>query len=622
MRTCIILLLSHLILLSSNAQNFRETELKTTITAATVFLEGAQITRLGQVNLQDGHSEVVLESLSPYIAEKSIQVKAEGEFTILSVNHELNHLNELDKNDEVQNLENEIKALEKNLSINEVRLEVLHEKESLLAVNKKLDKDQGGSLSQLREAIDFYDEQLSEIKTEALEVEENNMTILEKKAKLEQQIRSIEQRKDLPFGEIRVRLETQGATKGIFTITYLVANAGWYPKYDIRVSNINEPLQLRYKADVFQNTGVNWEKVKLRLSNGTPNQSGLAPALETWYLNYTFNTYQPYIYREPLGKVGQVAGKVIDEAGDPIPGVNVVVKGTTVGTTTDIEGNYMLTLPNGATSLTFSFIGLKSRELPITSSKISTQLESDTYELEEVVVSAFSEAPRIRIRGSSSIAKSTRTANAITSTVFENQTTVEFEVDKPYSLESNNERLSVNLQTHNIDASYEYFAAPKLDKDAFLIAQITDWDQYNLLEGEANLYFEGTFVGRSVLDAKSLSDTLSISLGRDKSIVIGRSKIDDFTKKKTIGSNQINSRGFKILVRNKKNQSIKLTLTDQVPVAAINAITVDVGKLSGATHQEKTGLLSWNINLEPQEQKEIVFSYSVKYPKKESINLE
>ena len=243
--------------------------------------------------------------------------------------------------------------------------------------------------------------------------------------------------------------------------------------------------------------------------------------------------------------------------------------------------------------------------------------------LSEVVVVGYGterdlqgRASGIQIRGNKSLAKS------ITTTVVENQTTVEIEVTTPYSIKSNGEKLQVDLRKHQIEALYEYYAIPKLDKDAFLIARIINWDQYNLLEGEANLYFENAYVGRSILDAKSLEDTLTISLGRDKNIVIGREKNEEFSKKRTIGSNVVETRSFKIIARNKKSQSIKLTVFDQIPVSVISDIIVSPLELTKGQLDVKTGKVTWELNIDGQQQKDIILQYEVKYPKREKIILE
>jgi hypothetical protein len=96
----------------------------------------------------------------------------------------------------------------------------------------------------------------------------------------------------------------------------LVANAGWFPSYDIRAKNINEPVQLIYKANVKQDTKVDWTNVKLKFSSADPNVSGVAPKLQTYFLNY--NTLPP-TYKLTTNSV---RGKVVDSNGEPLPGAN------------------------------------------------------------------------------------------------------------------------------------------------------------------------------------------------------------------------------------------------------------------------------------------------------------
>ena len=623
-----LVLLTVLLAHQTFSQSFTERELKTKIEEVTIYVQGGLITRTGKLEIPQGKSNLRIKSLSPHINDKSIQVKAAGDFTILSVNHKLNFLNSLKKDEKIDSLKNEIESLEFKISTEESRLQILSEKQSLLNENKKLGGEtSGASLTQIKQAIEFYDQELTSIKTEEISTRLKIRELNSEKSKIEQEISGVQGKNEFPTGEIEIRIDSKNKTNGEFRITYLVANAGWYPKYDVRVSTVDQPLELKYKADIYQNTGVDWENVRLKLSNGNPNQSGVAPELETWYLNYVRNTIMNRsTYGVISNSVRNVSGKILDETGEPLPGATVQVKGTTIGTVTDMDGNYALTLPNGATHLMISYVGFVAKELPITSQNISTKLEPDVMALEEVVVIGYGVSDDLqgkvaggRVWDNSRIA---REANVITTTTIENQTTVEFEVDEPYTIKSNGEKLSVDLNSFEIETIYEYYAVPKLDKDAFLIARIINWDQYNLLEGEANLYFEDAYVGRSILDARSLNDTLNISLGRDKSIVIGREKVDEYSKRKTIGSNKIESRGYRIIARSKKSQSIRLTLFDQIPVAAISDITVSPVELSNGKLDGKTGEVTWELELQPQQQKELNLSYEVKYPKNEKVNLE
>jgi len=595
-----------LIAQQSFGQNFKEVELKSTIKDVTVFLQGAQISRTGKVTILTGKSSLVIKGLSPHVDEKSIQVKGIGNFTILSVNHRLNYLSEINRSAKVDSLFALINKIDDKVAVKKARLEVLKVKLSLLNANKSLGgQNSGVSLTQLKQAIDLYDKELMNIKTEELKVNSDIGDLKASRDKLALQVNEVRNGKELPTSEIIVRVDSKANLSGSFKITYLVANAGWFPKYDVRVKDVQSPIGLNYKADVYQNTGVDWKNVKLKFSNGNPNQSGTVPSLNTWYLNYARNTRYKSI-----------------EDGTALAGVNVVVKGTTNGTVTNIDGLYSLTLPNNASELVFSFIGLETQERIISGGRMDVQMQSDIQQLSEVVPIGYGRRRKAANMRDNSRGADKLESKVVQTTTIENQTTVEFAVKTPYSIKSNGEKLTVDLTMYDIDAIYEYYAVPKLDKDAFLIARIINWDQYNLLEGEANLYFEDAYVGRSILDAKSLRDTLDISLGRDKNIVIGREKVDEFSKKRTVGSNKIDSRGFKIIARNKKSQPIKLTILDQIPIASLSDISISPEELSSGKLNVSTGEVRWELNLAPKSQKEIMLKYSVKYPKKEKVILE
>ena len=84
-----------------------------------------------------------------------------------------------------------------------------------------------------------------------------------------------------------------------------------------------------------------------------------------------------------------VNGRVTDEKGDALPGVSIMIKGANQGTTTDGEGNYKLTVPDGAVTLIFSFVGYQSQEVPVDRASIDIQLTADIKSLTEMVVVGY-----------------------------------------------------------------------------------------------------------------------------------------------------------------------------------------------------------------------------------------
>ncbi|NJO92443.1 MAG: DUF4139 domain-containing protein, partial [Chloroflexia bacterium] len=285
------------------------------------------------------------------------------------------------------------------------------------------------------------------------------------------------------------------------SLSYFVANCGWTPKYNLRAKNVNSPLELNYKADVYQNTGYDWKNVDLILSTGEPLKSGTKPTLQKWVLN------QNAIY------------------------------------------------------------------------------------------------------GS----KSSNTAKSFTNTSFKLKT--------KYSIPSSGKNYSADLIDYKIPATYKYSCVPKIEEAAFLMAQIANWEQYNLLSGEVNLFFEGTFVGKSMLDVTSPEDTLLFSLGRDKNVIVKREKIDEFNKNQLLGNKKVEMFAWEISVRNNKQQEIDLTIEDQVPVTNSREIDVKYIDLGGAEKEKNTGIVNWQLKLKPSENKKIGFRYEVRYPSDISLVL-
>jgi hypothetical protein len=604
--------------LHASAQDLKEVTLTNQIKEVTLFLSGAQVFETATGSIPAGESVLLVKGLSPYLDEKSIQLKGQGNFIIQAVNKRLDFLHKKESGEKAEALEIAIEEIEKRQSILRNRLQVLATKMSVLTANKSIGSSQAGtSMIALKATLDFFDAEHTKIINEELQIntqmEANKVEI----GTLRNQRYALKQSDNRSTSEIRIRIKAPNAGQASFQLNYLVANAGWYPKYDLRVKSITEPLQLRYKAEIYQNTGADWKNVKLRLSNANPNQSGQAPSLEQWQLNFV-GLAAPRNFKLPL-LPRSISGQVLDHRDTPLAGVSVLVKGSTLGTVTDLEGKYSLVLPKNESTLVFSFVGKQIEERQVSNESILnvTLIDEGTIVMNEAADAVFYKKSLEQLPFAAENAQE----ELLTQLVY-NPTTVEIEVADPYSIKSNGERTLVDLKTYEIPAAYRYTAIPKLDKDAFLLAEISDWSQYNLLEGESNLYFEEGFVGRSILNPAALQDTLQISMGRDRSIVMQREKVDQYSKKRSVGSNITESRGYEITLKNNKSQAVTLQLNDQIPISINSNITVTTGELSGGTLDPVTGIVTWEITLPPGGQQKLSLRYEVKYPKSERIILD
>ena len=190
---------------------------------------------------------------------------------------------------------------------------------------------------------------------------------------------------------------------------------------------------------------------------------------------------------------------------------------------------------------------------------------------------------------------------------------------KNYTIPSNDKPYLVDVAESKLEANYQHFSVAKMDRDAFLMAQITGWEDLNLIAGPVNIYYDGTYVGQSHINTRNISDTLGISLGRDKKILVTRSKSKDYSSTKFIGSKRKETLAYEIVVKNNSKAPIKIEVEDQVPISQDSEIEVDVIETSNAIQNVTTGKLTWKLDLKPGESKKLKLQFAIKYPKNKQV---
>ncbi|MFZ4058074.1 MAG: DUF4139 domain-containing protein, partial [Ferruginibacter sp.] len=243
-------------------------------------------------------------------------------------------------------------------------------------------------------------------------------------------------------------------------------------------------------------------------------------------------------------------------------------------------------------------------------------------EVEEVVVTAdngYAKKSRNLASATQNVTVDPSTLQAYT-TLNQSQLNTNFEIDLPYDINSDGTAHSVTIRDQKVNASLKNYAVPKMDKDAYLLAGLTDWQELELLPGTANIILDNTYLGKSYIDPNSTADTLNISMGKDKRIALKRELMKNFTSSKNNGSNTIQTFTYEITVKNNKSSEVDITLKDQYPLSNIKEIEIKLLSSEEASVNEELGILNWQIKLKPGESKKVRFSYSVKYPKDKKIN--
>ena len=197
-----------------------------------------------------------------------------------------------------------------------------------------------------------------------------------------------------------------------------------------------------------------------------------------------------------------------------------------------------------------------------------------------------------------------------------------FQIDLPYDIESNGLAHSINIKEEQIVSTLKNYAVPKLDGEAYLLAEITNWQNLDLIPGNANIIMDDTYIGKSFLDPNTTADTLNISLGKDRRVSVKRTLVKDATTSKTSANNTKQIFTYDLVVKNNKVKDVVLLLKDQFPLSNINEIEVELLEDDGALVNTEIGVLTWKIILKPGESIKKRFKYSIKYPRdKKLVNI-
>lgn len=607
----------------------------------TVFTNGAQVERTQSLNLTVGEQVVTFTGLSPYTDTKSMQMRVKGKLTVIGVNYRKAHPDSVKQVRQLKEAQQKVKAAEDQENQLKAQREVVESQLEMVKTNCSVgNRTAVTPLAGIKEINNYYSQELLSLKKKLISIDEDLGKVREEKQKLEQKADSIGHLRLETVTEVDVKVSVPQACRAEFDLSYYVKNAGWYPTYDVRSEGISHPLQLSYKANVFQNTREKWNNVMVTLSSANPNRSNVAPELRTYWLDYG---RQAPRYDQSDEESG-VSGLVTDESGSPLIGATVMVVGTKLGTVTDFEGHYSITLPKDKRQLRFSFVGYEQQTRRANGPTLNVRMREDNASLNEVEVVGYATADALqgRVAGlqvSNSSKKKERmsmTAGAKEMPEMEAleesammdvqeqkaQFGYEFDIRQPLTLLSNGKVTVTEIARYELPATYQYVGIPRADKDAFLVADATGWGNVNLLEGEANVYFDNAFVGKTILDPSEMGDTLHFSLGRDNSIRIQRTKVADKSTRKLLASSQEQNMTWRITVKNTRNEAVALTLKDQIPVSQNSGITVTTEELSGGKLDKEKGIVTWQLSLMPNEQKELMVEYKVKYPKNRRLVVE
>lgn len=521
------------------------------VTDVTVYMNGARLTHKAEATLNKGKYTLIFPGICPSINSATAQVTGNKDIKITSVTYLVDYLEMKAESQRVISVGDSLKTIQKKLkAINDELSAFASEKDLVLKNNSVMGNTNGMSVLELQKAADFYRTRLNDINTQVQKLNELKEGLVQKQDRMQRQLNELNAKQFQPAYKLSVTVDVLNNTTSPLTVNYNVSGTGWAAYYDIRANDVNSPVQLEYKAKVYNNTGLDWSDVKLTLSTADPTLSAQRPNLTPWTLNYRSESYNNYNRGNYFASEGYLNYKA--------PGLD--------------DG-----------------ILMRDTTMFFTSGKGKDKTAKRTNAFTNIQVSELS---------------------------------VDFEIKVPYNIPSDNKVYFVDIQAQELPATYKYICIPKLDKDAFLVASVAGWENLNLIEGKANIYYGGTFIGESYIDTRFTDDSLEISLGRDKKVAVTRIKKQDKAGKNLIGTNRKEMFAYEITVRNNNSTPITVEVQDQVPISQEQDIKVDVIETSKATPDPLNGKLVYEFKLNPSENKVINIAFSIQYPKNRKVSIQ
>lgn len=495
------------------------------MTSVKVYLAGAELTSKAKVDLTKGFNTVIFDNLPKYITENTIRANATEGVYIVSLTDKIEEITN-DKNspelkilyDSLKIYQNIIDDLKNNINTNKEEIEILQKLDFSKSTTEKY------TIEEIIQFTNYYQKKVSEIRHKNIIINNDYQTNLNKLQLISKKIKAIEQsQRPTAIKRIAVTLNAEKSGPAEVYLTYFSQNAGWEILYDLKAKDIKSDIELISKANVWQNTGVDWVDIPLILSTGNPNRKNDIPQLTPQYLNIKESQYHR-------------------------------------------SKSY-----SGSTDNPLMPITTDSRD----------KLEVDFSSLYTVNVnSMFTEYhPKIN-----------------------------------YTILTDNQKHTVNINSQNIPAKYMHYTVPKLDVAAYLIAKIGDWGSYNLLSGKASIFLENSYISETYIDVNSANDTLMISFGVDNKVQIDRVQIKDFTEDKFFSSKKIRTYGYQIKVKNNRQEPIDIVIQDQIPVSKHSKIQVELLENGGGVLNDEFGYLNWKTKIDANDKFETRFIYQIDAP--------
>ena len=542
--------------------------IKSEIKKVKLFLTSGEMTHETEIKLSKGRNKLIFSGISAFADPGSIQFMSTGNYRIVSMNTEIDFLAAEQFNPRIKVLKDSLEQLKDRHQANVDLLGAYNAELAVMNTNRDLGGNQQNlTVAQLKEAGEYFRTRTLEINKAVSKINKEQEQLNDMIAQTRYQLTELNYDENQRSNQVIILVDCDQAYSTTATLRYIVSDCGWAATYDLSATDINMPINLRYKAQVYNNTGNEWKDVKLTLSTADPQLSAAHPVLTPWYLDYYQGSYEQTNYVTPVKQEYNYRARVENE-------LNIANQRS--------YDNYMLDKDFEGNQ---QFARNAEEWTAISSGKNNG---ARTVQFKQIEISTL---------------------------------TAEFEIAAPFSCPTDAKPYMVDIKQMDIPATFTHISVPKLDQGAFLIANIVGWQELDLMPGPTNVYFGGNYVGRSYVDTRNVSDTLALSFGRGSKIQVARKLKGDKSTSKVSGVTRKDTYFYDLVLRNNRSVPVKMNVYDQIPVSRNTEIIVSVDETSDGERDNSTGEVKWEVTIQPGQSLNLEIGYTVKYPKAAKVQM-
>lgn len=558
-----------------SAQKAKEQTIVSDIKKVKLFLTSGEMTHETSVKLEKGRNKLIFSGISAFADPNSIQFTGTGGFRIVSISTEIDFLAAESYNPRIKTLKDSLEAMKDELQLNIDMIGAYNAELAVLNTNRDLKgNDAALSVEQLKAAGEFFRTRTLEINKAISKLNKDQRYLRSDIEATRLQLTELNYTENQRSNQVIILVDADETASAQTTLKYIVSDCGWVANYDLTAIDINQPVKLKYKAQVYNNTGNEWKNVQLTLSTADPTLSASAPELNPFYLEYS-----AYI-EETRG--GYITPQNVQQ------NYRSQVESEINWANQRAYDNYILDKEDNMQSL--------------------FQMNNEAYNMSNVMKEYQTTNGK-------------KVANIQMEEIQISELTAEFSVPAGFSCPSDAKPYMVEIKEVSIPATFSHVSIPKLDQGAFLLANIVGWQDLDLIPGPTSVYFGGNYVGTSYIDTRNVNDTLALSFGRDPKIQVARKLKSEMSVKKVVGSNKRDTYYYDIQVRNNRSVPVTVDVFDQIPLSRNSEITVSVETLGGGKKDDITGEVAYKITLQPGEVKNLEIGYTVRYPKDYNVKV-